>query len=586
MNKILFFLLIPLFSFGQNVQAKLKFFSNSTGTEITSEVAIEEGDTLRTEVHLVAVGSGDYTALSDARYLVLDIEYPTKILSPLTNAYAFPGIDAITNNAITELYEFDGKRLPSKNADLLGQFNSWQSGAIEYIDSDSYSVRRIAFQLADASIQDLLDANSLETVTPIFDFLSLVKPDASLEQVQVTYINGGNIELSNGDQITSFFASNGNAFGHKVEPATEYNVKLHFVLPESLDPTNFQVNVQKSYTGTDTVDQSNYQSELLTLDAAGDAMLLDVDLDTEYFVYDLEPINSSYIPDVHTITDAYRSFKYLNDVGINGGDTVYNNFGLFSADADLSGNFNSGDVYGLLGYVLGIDVGTGNAGPEGGYCLPEQVEGEWIHGCTAAVRYEFYTIEQLGAMVDLNRTDTEPSEGGGWDGSFIPTEDGLNFDFAFWHHVDLDQSHSTSFPANITAKAAKVGLNLSNKAVGTTKLDMVSKIEDGKVLVELNHNGTDMVGLQARIKYDTSKLQLQNIIFNTGNKVTNFSKHENGNLLFGGLSTDGSESIERGKAFVIEFTPIGTVNNVTGLFYFDNTDAVKENGDKLTLTIQ
>jgi len=569
MKKLLLLLLLPLFSFGQNVQAKLKFFSNSIGTEITSEVAIEEGDTLRTEVHLVAVGSGDYASLSDARYLVLDIEYPTKILSPLENAYAFPGVDAITSNAIKEIYDFDGKRLPSKNADLLGQFNSWQSGAIEYIDSDSYSVRRIAFQLADASIQDLIDSAAFETTTPIFDFLSVVKPDASLEQVQATYINGGSIELSNGDQITSFFASNGNAFGHKVEPATEYNVKLHFVLPDALDPTNFQVSVQKSYTGTDTINQSNFEAELLTLDAAGDAMLLDVDLDTEYFVYDLEPINSSYIPDVHTITDAYRSFKYLNDVGINGGDTVYNNFGLFSADADLNGNFNSGDVYGLLGYVLGIDVGTGNAGPEGGYCLPEQVEGEWMHGCTAAVRYEFYTIEQLGAMVDLNRTDTEPSEGGGWDGSFIPTEDGLNFDFAFWHHVDLDQSHSTAF-----------------KAVGVTKLDMVSKIEDGKILVELTHNGTDMVGLQARIKYDTSKLQLENIKFNTGNTVTNFSKHESGNLLFGGLSTDGSESIERGKAFIIEFTPIGTVNNVTGLFYFDNTDAVKENGDKLTLTIQ
>ena len=104
--------------------------------------------------------------------------------------------------------------------------------------------------------------------------------------------------------------------------------------------------------------------------------------------------------------------------------------------------------------------------------------------------------------------------------------------------------------------------------------------------MELTHNGTDMVGLQARIKYDTSKLVLENIIFNTGNTITNFSKHESGDLLFGGLSTDGSENIERGKAFTIEFTPVGTVNNVTGLFYFDNTDAVKENGDKLTLTIQ
>jgi len=115
---------------------------------------------------------------------------------------------------------------------------------------------------------------------------------------------------------------------------------------------------------------------------------------------------------------------------------------------------------------------------------------------------------------------------------------------------------------------------------------LVSKIESGLVKVELTHNGDDIVGLQARIKYDTSKLILKNIIYDTGNTVTNFSKPYNGELLFGGLSTDGGENIKKGKAFVLEFEPIGTVTNVTGLFYFENTDAVKENGDKLKLNIQ
>jgi hypothetical protein len=45
-------------------------------------------------------------------------------------------------------------------------------------------------------------------------------------------------------------------------------------------------------------------------------------------------------------------------------------------------------------------------------------------------------------------------------------------------------------------------------------------------------------------------------------------------------------NVKKGKAFTIEFTPIGTVNNTTGLFYFENTDAVKQNGDKLNLNIQ
>jgi hypothetical protein len=223
--------------------------------------------------------------------------------------------------------------------------------------------------------------------------------------------------------------------------------------------------------------------------------------------------------------------------------------------------------------------------PPGYICLPYLDDnGVWYHGCTATVLYENYTIEKLGAELDIKNTGE--STGQYWNSRFIPTADNLNFEFAFWHHVDLDQSHSSEFPATLTAKASKAGLSLSNKAVGTTKLDMVSRIEDGLVKVELTHDGLDIVGLQARIKYDTSKLVLKNVIYDTGNTVTNFSKPFEGELLFGGLSTDGKETIKKGKAFTLEFTPIGTVNNVTGLFYFENTDAVKANGDKINLNIQ
>jgi hypothetical protein len=114
---------------------------------------------------------------------------------------------------------------------------------------------------------------------------------------------------------------------------------------------------------------------------------------------------------------------------------------------------------------------------------------------------------------------------------------------------------------------------------------MVSKIENGLVKVELTHNGEDIVGLQARIKYDTSKLVLKNIVYDTGNTVTNFSKPFDGELLFG-IIYRWFRNIKKGKAFTIEFTPIGTVNNTTGLFYFENTDAVKQNGDKMNLKIQ
>jgi len=594
MKKLLFFLLLPLFSFGQNAQVFLKFYNQDTNEEVGAFTPIEEGEVLRTEVHLVTVGSGDYTAMADTKYLFLDLQYNHDILSPVSDGFAFPGIDAISDpGVIKERYDFSNTNFGVFEPNLLQGHADWQAGTTVYSTNDAkWSVIRIAIQLSTKSFQDVLDASTLETSLPIFDFTSVVKPGASSDPENAnTRINLGVIQKADGSNITSFFPSNGNKQNYSVIEAVTYNAKLHFILPATLDPTNFKVPVQtgglSSVENNDSTVEPSFETVEITLDAAGDAILPAVELGREYRVFNLLPIDGSYIPNVHTVTDAYRSFKYLNDVGINGTDVTYNNFGLFSADANLDSTFNSGDVYGLLAYVMGVDVNVNNS-EQGGYCLPEQDDqGDWYHGCTAAVTYENYTIEQLGATVDINNGGgVDEQNSNGWSGAFTPTEDNLNFDFAFWHHVDLDQSHSTSFPANLTARAAQVGLNLSNKAVGETKLDMVSKIEGGKVLVELNHNGDDIVGLQVRIKYDTSRLRLENIIYDTGNTVPNFSKNLNGELLFGGLSADGSENIKKGKTFVIEFTPIGTVNNVTGLFHFDNTDAVRADGEKMTLNIE
>ena len=593
MNKLLFFLLIPLLSFGQNAQVFLKYYNQDTNEVVDDFSPIEEGQVLRTEVHLVVVGSGDYTAMEDTKYLFLDLQYNHDILSPTSDGFAFPGIDAISDpGVIKERYDFSNTSFGAFETNLLQAHADWQAGTTVYSANNAkWSVIRIAIQLSSKSFQDVLDASTLETSLPIFDFTSTVKPGATSDPENAnTRINLGVIQKSDGSNITSFFPSNGNKQFYSVAEAVTYNAKLHFNLPDALDPTNFKVNVN-SFSPSGTTSETSFQSVELTLDAAGDAIVPDVTLGQQYNAFNLIPIDPSYIPDVHTVTDAYRSFKYLNDVGINGTETIYDNFGLFSADANLNGTFNSGDVYGLLAYVLGIDVNTGiGAEGEDTFCLPALDDnGEWYHGCTATVLYENYTTDKLGATVDINRDEnTEPTQEqlNGWSGAFTPKEDELDFEFAFWHHVDLDQSHSTAFPATLTAKAAKAGINLSNKAVGDTDLDLVSSIEGNTVRVELNYNGEDIVGLQARIKYDTSKLILNEVKYDTGNTLTNFAKPNEGELLFGTLSKDGDAFVKKGTAFTIEFSTIGTVNNTTGLFYFENTDAVKQNGDKLNLNIK
>ena len=577
MKKLLLFLLLilPLATFSQNIQFSLKTFNNETGAVVNVTDPIKEAQTLRMELHMAAVGTADYDSLVNFKYIFLDIQYNHQILTADPVPHAFPGVVALNDaGPITTRYSFPSTSFSLLQGDLRDSYNKWNSGTATYSEQNAkWSVARIAIQLSDKNLQNLLDSASYTTTTPIFTMFFTVKPGSSTITEKEFRLTLANVEDINGTQIASpIYAGSGDTaegqYRYDVVPAVTYNATLHFNLPETLDPTNFKVDI-----GTVSGTLTN-----LTLDSNADVTLPDVTLDQVYSVYNLMPIDASYIPNVHTVTDAYRSFQYLTDVGINGTNTTYDNFGLFSADANLNSTFNSADTYGLLSYVLGLGAGEG-------FCLPEQnPDGTWFHGCTATVLYENFTVAKLGAELDIRKTD--PTGTNYWNGDFTPTENLLTFDFAFWHHVDLDQSHSTSFPATLTAKAAKSGLNLSTKAVGTTTLDMVSRIEDGLVKVELTHDGLDIVGLQARIKYDTSKLVLKNVIYDTGNTVTNFSKPFQGELLFGGLSTDGKSTIKKGKAFTLEFTPIGTVNNVTGLFYFENTDAVKANGDKINLNIQ
>src|SRR6056300_290021 len=577
---LLLFLFLPLLTFGQNVQFGLRLVNQDTNAIVDDQNSIQEGEVLRMELHMAAVGTADYDSLVNFKYLFLDIQYNHNIVTPRTGCFDFPGIDAISDPGVAiEKYDFANTSFGSAdNHNLMEKYSDWKDGTIVYSAQNAkWSVVRIAIQLSTKSFQDVLDATSYTSNISLFDMCFDVKPDASADTEKQFRINLAGLEDTAAALPTSIYADkSAGIYNFAIEEAVTYSTKLHFDLPETLDPTNFQVNVAKGSMGLQEMPTT------YTLDANADVIVNDVNLGDTYSLFTLEPIDASYIPDVHTVTDAYRAFKFLTDVGINGGDYQYNGFEGFSADANLDGSLNSADTYGILAYVMGVDV-SGGDGP--GYCLPTQNEdGTWFHGCTATVRIEDYNEDVLGASVALNKE--VGGTGGGWSSEFTPTEDGQTFTFGYWHHVDLDQSHSTTYPAQITATAKSMGMSLSSKAVGTVDFDLVSKIEGGQVIVELNHSGTDIVGMQARIKYDTDRLILKDIVYDTGNTATNFTKPLNKGLLFGTLSVNGETNIKEGTPFKLIFDTIGTVNNTTGLFYFENTDAVKANGDKMTLKIQ
>jgi hypothetical protein len=167
---------------------------------------------------------------------------------------------------------------------------------------------------------------------------------------------------------------------------------------------------------------------------------------------------------------------------------------------------------------------------------------------------------------------------------------------------DLDWSHSSS-PTEIASRissgnyANSINTNslrtMSLKSMSYTsskleeaKLSISSSLEGGKVILTTNLTKEGLAGLQVIMNYDDSKLELDNIIFDSGSTMTNFSTKENGRLTFGSIDQMKTSRIKTGTPYKLIFTPKSQLTNTSGLFYFVLSDAVDGNGNKINLIVE
>jgi hypothetical protein len=88
------------------------------------------------------------------------------------------------------------------------------------------------------------------------------------------------------------------------------------------------------------------------------------------------------------------------------------------------------------------------------------------------------------------------------------------------------------------------------------------------------------------MNYDDSKLTLDNVIFDAGATMTNFSTKEDGRLTFGSIDQTKISRIKTGTPYKLIFTPKVQLTNTAGLFYFVLSDAVDAKGNKIDLIIE
>jgi hypothetical protein len=96
----------------------------------------------------------------------------------------------------------------------------------------------------------------------------------------------------------------------------------------------------------------------------------------------------------------------------------------------------------------------------------------------------------------------------------------------------------------------------------------------------------DLAGLQVILGIDDTRIELENIIYDSGNTVTNFSTVKGKRVTFGSIDQLGTAKIKTGTPYKLIFKAKVPLTNTSGLFYTILSDAVDTKGKKVNLILE
>ena len=314
-------------------------------------------------------------------------------------------------------------------------------------------------------------------------------------------------------------------------------------------------------------------------DANGQVITSNLIVDEKYYFEIKVNDQASWLDDVLTISDAFIIFKQGNATGAGGpGDTSNQNTFDYAiqyllGELNNSGNITPEDAYQALGHVQGVEGLS-----------------EHFTNSTNGSKNVWGRVEQLGVSTDDYYFGQK----------FIiePTDDDKAFSFGHSLIGDVDFSHGyvptaegSAYAQTGAAQSSQARMSVTSMALQNeieSNLDVVSELIDGKVHFTINLQEEGVVGAQFNVNYDETILELDNVIFDTGNTMTNFANHkeQQAKVNIGSLDQSGEVSIKTGNAYKLIFTPNETLQNTSGLITFKLTEGIKADGQKVKFIIQ
>jgi hypothetical protein len=549
MKKIILFI-------GVFLLVSLSSFSQLTISQsLSPTIGLKVGDTITIKYTLT---KGD--TIVNPRYLWFRYQFNNKALTYVSTTFN-QGASTQTFYTGWNNYKF------TPNAGVSDNTLSLQYGLSPwgYAVNADWNVGQLTVQRADASISGLIATQKYilkdqNTYNNIFKINLATGTDTTGANVGTIY-GGGWSSISNVTGNTSQF-------------------KVRVLFPQGYTISDHNVQLMRLKTdGSGDIDWSQQPITQAALDASGEVIFTSgVKVGDSVGVFVSPASQKSWMNNIVTVSDAYKAFLGHAQTDISGVSNFFTRPTFEKKIGNVTKNdmtFNESDSYNLFAYVMGQDVSANAFVPTSTATSWRWYSGllnqSWLDGVTKNRVYitaPSQTVDAVFAWAgDLN-----------WSHSSHP--DTIANRIATNNYVNSINDN------NVIKSMSVQSMSYTAPVFEKATLGITSTLENGKVVLTTTLTKEGLAGLQVIMNYDSTKLTLDNIIFDSGSTMTNFSTHDNGRLTFGSIDQLKTARIKVGTPYKLVFTPKEPLTNTAGLFFFVLADAVDGFGKKIDLTIE
>jgi hypothetical protein len=291
-------------------------------------------------------------------------------------------------------------------------------------------------------------------------------------------------------------------------------------------------------------------------------------------------MQKSWMNNIVTVSDAYKAFLGHSQTDISGTANFFTLPALERRVGKVTNSqnaFSEADSYALFAHVMGQNMDSNAMIP-----TPTSTSVRWYSGLLNQSWLDGVVKNRVLIDTPIKEVYAVFAWGGdlNWSHSSDPSVISSRITAGqFTNAVNNKTTNSISSMSNVS-------MSYRTLAAEKATLGISSKLEGGKVILTTTLTKEGLAGLQVIMNYDDKKLTLDNVIFDAGSTITNFSTKEDGRLTFGSMDQLKTSRIKTGTPYRLIFTPKETLTNTAGLFFFVLSDAVDAKGNKVDLIVE